>query len=128
MCQTPLLRIHLHQRCAKPDPKRADGDAWAESVDRTRGVGIEEEVQGEGLADAFVFDAPEQRFLAATKDVRPDEPIDVEQAIALLVHHGFPDSRIHAIIARCERSVAQGACARRLVVAAMVVAGVIVAA
>jgi hypothetical protein len=125
MCQTPLLRIHLHQRRAKPEsgpfsPKRADReesrDAFAEpAMDRARTVVANEKRRGEGLADACVDDvSPEQRFMAATKDVRPDEPIDMERAIALLVHHGFPDNQIHAIIARCERSAAQSACARRL--------------
>jgi hypothetical protein len=108
MCQSPLLRIHLHQRRAKPEsgpspPTHAAGDALAESVkDR------------EDFAGAGVDDTPQQRFMAATKDVQPDEPIDTEQAIALLVKHGFPDGQIHAIVARCERSAAQRACARRL--------------
>ena len=68
----------------------------------------------EDFAGAGVDDTPQQRFMAATKDVQPDEPIDTEQAIALLVKHGFPDGQIHAIVARCERSAAQRACARRL--------------
>ena len=67
----------------------------------------------EGHANACCATTPEERFMTATKDARPYELVDEEQAISLLLRHGFDDGRIHEILNCCESaSSTRGAVAK----------------
>ena len=51
--------------------------------------------------------------MTATKDVRPYKLVDEDQAISLLLRHGFDDGRIHEILNYCESAAsARGAVAK----------------